>query len=152
MDGDGNRFRERIDAVPDAHADHDSLLMVAITSPDDPGRADERVERDRTAVECPDTDAERAVQETLDRAHEQLRSVDVPDHEIILYVGVDAAGDVVEQVFDDLPASVGKFVYARNDEFDLTSLDAAAESDVVYGLFVVSLGGGELEWVGPPSE
>lgn len=105
----------------------------------------ERILREHAQAEGIRSDRTRErVQRALDRIQRLLRRYgETPDDGLVVYAGV-VDGDLVSEVFDDLPTPVAESQYRCDDEFDLTPLFDATSPSETFGLVVVERGGAAI--------
>ncbi|MFB6165299.1 MAG: Vms1/Ankzf1 family peptidyl-tRNA hydrolase [Haloarculaceae archaeon] len=137
--------RARIDDVAAAESESDSLVTLAVPPDQALGDALERVEEEHARAEYIDADeASRPERDALGQLRHVLHEYDeTPASGLVVYVG-DVDGELVEYVFDDLPAPVPEAELVRANAFDTDPLAASTHPAPTYGLLVVERGGAAL--------
>lgn len=135
----------RIEEVSAASADADQLVTVAVAPGDSVGAMHERIEEADARAEYLDGEqVPEPRREALQRARRVLGQYDrTPENGLVVYTGV-VDGELVDYVFDDLPAPVPETTLEHGNAFDTDPLDAATTSAETYGLLVVQRGGAAL--------
>ncbi|MDL5363633.1 peptide chain release factor 1 [Halalkalicoccus sp. NIPERK01] len=138
-------LHDRIETVARASADRTSLVTVAIPPEEDLEAVRNRIERDHSESEYGDSGpTNRHVEEALEELRGVLREYDAtPENGLVVYVGV-VDEELVEYVFDDLPAPIDGFVYEQANKFDTAPLESMTSPSATYGLLVVERGGAAL--------
>ena len=145
MSGTNYDLLDRIRDVSNATADANDLLTLSVPADGSVGDALERVEEAHADAEYIHADeTSRARREVLERARHLLHGYDAtPENGLALYVG-EVDDEVVEYVFDDLPAPVDEWTFDWSNSFDAGPVEATTGSQRVYGLLVVERGGAAL--------
>lgn len=136
--------RDRIEQVSTASADENRLVTVAVAPDDGVGAMHEEIEEADARAEYLDEDISEPHREALQQARRILADYDeTPDNGLVIYTGV-VDGDLVEYVFDDLPAPVPESTREHDNEFDTDPLEVATGATDSYGLLVVERGGAAI--------
>ncbi len=147
MSLDTSHSRDRIDAVEDASADQTSLVTLAIPPNESLDAVHNRIEHDHAESEYGDSGpTNQYLQNALEELRRLLQDYDeTPENGLVVYAGI-VDDELVEYVFDDLPAPVDEFVYDHSNEFNVEPLETttAADRGATYGLLVVERGGAIL--------
>ena len=133
-------LHDRIEAVSATEADGEQLVTVAVPPGESMQAMQRRVESEHAEAEYLDVREE--VRRPLERALEETRRIlhdyeETPENGFAAYVGVSDT-DLVQYVFDDLPAPVSESAYGHANEFDTDPLEPATERTDTHGLLVVA--------------